>query len=108
MSERIKELEKYNYSIKKWYKGKRKILTIISSPGNTTLIFKEIIEEVLNNNQKVLYTWNGTEVNKELLKRLNNDEVQEIIMATNPTVEGEATAMYISRLIKPMGLPHFV
>ena len=41
---------------------------------------------------------------KELLKRLNNDEVQEIIMATNPTVEGEATAMYISRLIKPMGI----
>jgi recombination protein RecR len=41
---------------------------------------------------------------KELLKRLNNDDVQEIIMATNPTVEGEATAMYISRLIKPMGI----
>ena len=41
---------------------------------------------------------------KELLNRLNNDEVQEIIMATNPTVEGEATAMYISRLIKPLGI----
>ena len=41
---------------------------------------------------------------KELLNRLNNDEVQEIIMATNPTVEGEATAMYISRLIKPIGI----
>ncbi|MBQ5591642.1 MAG: recombination protein RecR [Clostridia bacterium] len=41
---------------------------------------------------------------KELLSRLNNDEVQEIIMATNPTVEGEATAMYISRLIKPLGI----
>ena len=31
-------------------------------------------------------------------------EVQEIIMATNPTVEGEATASYISRLVKPMGI----
>lgn len=30
--------------------------------------------------------------------------VQEVIMATNPTVEGEATAMYISRLLKPMGI----
>ena len=42
---------------------------------------------------------------KELLDRLSQEgcEVKEIIMATNPTVEGEATAMYISRLLKPMG-----
>lgn len=40
---------------------------------------------------------------KELLVRLN-DEVREVVMATNPTVEGEATAMYLSRLIKPMGI----
>lgn len=40
----------------------------------------------------------------ELLDRLKDDTVQEIIMATNPTVEGEATAMYLSRLIKPMGI----
>lgn len=39
---------------------------------------------------------------KELLSRLG--DVQEVIMATNPTVEGEATAMYIGRLIKPMGI----
>ncbi len=41
---------------------------------------------------------------KELLARLGDDRVQEVIMATNPTVEGEATAMYISRLLKPMGI----
>ena len=41
---------------------------------------------------------------KQLLSRLNNGEVQEVIMATNPTVEGEATAMYISRLLKPLGV----
>lgn len=41
---------------------------------------------------------------KELLNRLGDDTVEEIIMATNPTVEGEATAMYISRLIKPLGI----
>ncbi len=41
---------------------------------------------------------------KELISRLNSDEVKEIIMATNTTVEGEATAMYISRLIKPLGI----
>lgn len=39
---------------------------------------------------------------KELLARLG--DVKEVIMATNPTVEGEATAMYIGRLIKPMGI----
>lgn len=41
---------------------------------------------------------------KELLSRLSDGRVQEVIMATNPTVEGEATAMYISRLLKPMGI----
>ena len=41
---------------------------------------------------------------KELLKRLQNEEVEEVILATNPTVEGEATAMYISKLLKPMGI----
>ena len=41
---------------------------------------------------------------KELMARLAGDEIKEIIMATNPTVEGEATASYISRLIRPMGV----
>ena len=41
---------------------------------------------------------------KELMERLSSGEVTEIIMATNPTVEGEATASYISRLVKPMGI----
>ncbi|AMX00650.1 recombination mediator RecR [Rummeliibacillus sp. G93] len=39
-----------------------------------------------------------------LLKRLQSEEVEELILATNPTIEGEATAMYISRLIKPSGI----
>ena len=41
---------------------------------------------------------------KELLKRVNSDDITEIIMATNPDVEGEATAMYISRLLKPLSI----
>jgi len=41
---------------------------------------------------------------KELLTRLMSNEVKEVILATNPRVEGEATAMYISKLIKPMGV----
>ena len=38
---------------------------------------------------------------KELLARINEEDINEVIVATNPTVEGEATAMYISRLLKP-------
>lgn len=41
---------------------------------------------------------------KELLGRLSDGSVKEVVMATNPTVEGEATAMYISRLLKPLGV----
>lgn len=41
---------------------------------------------------------------KELMARLADNTVNEIIMATNPTVDGEATASYISRLVKPMGI----
>ncbi|WP_010278534.1 recombination mediator RecR [Paenibacillus senegalensis] len=40
----------------------------------------------------------------ELLKRLGDEQVQELILATNPNIEGEATAMYLSRLVKPFGL----
>jgi recombination protein RecR len=41
---------------------------------------------------------------KELLARLMDGKVKEVILATNPRVEGEATAMYISKLIKPLGI----
>ena len=41
---------------------------------------------------------------KNLLERIERGEAKEIILATNPTVEGEATAVYLSRLLKPLGL----
>ncbi len=41
---------------------------------------------------------------KELLQRVTKDEVREVIMATNPDTEGEATAMYVSRILKPFGV----
>ncbi|MBM7567667.1 recombination mediator RecR [Paenibacillus sacheonensis] len=40
----------------------------------------------------------------ELLRRLSDETVQELILATNPNIEGEATAMYLSRLVKPFGI----
>lgn len=41
---------------------------------------------------------------KELIERISSGEVQEVIMATNPNLEGETTAMYISKLLKPFGV----
>lgn len=41
---------------------------------------------------------------KELLQRIRDGEIREVILATNPDVEGEATAMYISKLLKPIGI----
>ncbi len=41
---------------------------------------------------------------KELLERIRRDGVQEIILATNPNLEGDATAMYLARLLQPMGI----
>ena len=41
---------------------------------------------------------------KELLRRLEDETVQEVIMATNPTVEGDYTALYLSRLLKPLNI----
>ncbi len=41
---------------------------------------------------------------KSLIERLKGGTVEEIIIATNPTAEGEATAMYISKLLKPLGV----
>ncbi len=41
---------------------------------------------------------------RELLERLRDGSVREVIMATNPNLEGEATAMYVSRLLQPLGV----
>ena len=41
---------------------------------------------------------------KELMQRLGTEPIDEVILATNPDIEGEATAAYLSRLIKPMGV----
>ena len=41
---------------------------------------------------------------RELILRLQQDEIEEVVIATNSSVEGEATAMYISKLIKPAGI----
>lgn len=41
---------------------------------------------------------------KELLERFKDDKVKELVLATNPNIEGEATALYIAKLVKPLGI----
>lgn len=41
---------------------------------------------------------------RELVERMSDDRIKEVILATNPTIDGEATAMYIARLLKPFGI----
>ena len=41
---------------------------------------------------------------KELLMRVNQEDISEVVVATNPSVEGEATAMYISKILKPLNI----
>ena len=41
---------------------------------------------------------------RELVERLASDDIKEVILATNPTIDGEATAMYIARLLRPFGI----
>jgi recombination protein RecR len=46
---------------------------------------------------------NNLKIN-ELISRLKNSDVKEVVIATNPTTEGETTALYLARLIKPLGI----
>ncbi|MDR2560104.1 MAG: recombination mediator RecR [Oscillospiraceae bacterium] len=86
----------------------KNIICVVESPRDVTAIERaggfEGVYHVLHG---LLSPMDGTGPEqirmKELMTRLSGD-VGEVIMATNPTVEGEATASYISRLIKPMGI----
>jgi recombination protein RecR len=76
------------------------------------LVKQEMRQSVPNENgmcsggSKVITEYyEGEEIKiKELLKRVGENDVKEIILATNPNIEGEATAMYISKLLKPFGI----
>lgn len=88
-------------------------------PSDTICVVKEpkdvIAIEKLNEFKGVYHVLHGTispldgigpnDINiKGLLERISKGNVSEVIMATNPDVEGEATAMYISNLLKPLGI----
>ncbi len=87
----------------------RRVVLIVSDPK--VVISMEKVREykgVYHVLHGVISPSNGVTPDKlkirELLSRLEEGEIEEVIIATNPTVEGEATGMYLSRLLKPLGL----
>ncbi|MEX2264454.1 MAG: recombination mediator RecR [Bryobacteraceae bacterium] len=87
----------------------RKVLCVIEEPHNilgieTTRRFTGLYH-VLHGSLSPLRNVGPEQLRiKSLIDRIGTGEVEEIILATNPTVEGEATAVYLSRLLKPLGV----
>ena len=90
-------------------KRDRSIICVVESPSGVTAM--ENTEEykglyhVLNGTINPIEGRGPEDINiRQLIVRLQNSDVKELIIATNPTIEGEATAMYIARLLKPSGI----
>lgn len=90
-------------------KRDRKIICVVKEPKDA-LAFEKLrdFKGVYHVLHGVINPMEGIGPNdirvRELLTRLQGEEVQEIILATNPDVEGDATALYIAKLIKPFGI----
>ncbi len=90
-------------------KRDRSVICVVESPEDVTAIentgeykgLYHVLHGALSPMEGI--TPDDIKIN-ELLLRLNDGEVKEVIMATNPTVNGTATAVYISRLLQPLGI----
>lgn len=87
----------------------REIVCVVKDPQDVAAIEKyrgfQGVYHVLHGVLSPLAGVGPEELNiKNLLARLEDDTVQEVILATNPDVEGDATALYLARLIKPLGV----
>lgn len=90
-------------------KRNREVICVVESPSGVTAM--ESMEEfnglyhVLNGTINPIEGRGPEDINlRQLIIRLQQNDVKEVILATNPTIEGEATAMYIARLLKPSGI----
>ena len=88
---------------------KSKIICVVKEPKDINCIEKvknfDCVYHVLHGCISPLENKGPNDIRiKELLQRLNSDEFTEVIVATNPDVQGEATAMYIAKLLKPLGI----
>lgn len=88
---------------------KEPIICVVKEPKDVTALEKvrdfkgsyHVLHGVIN----PLENKGPNDINlRSLLDRVNNEHIQEVIVATNPDVEGEATAMYIANLLKPLGV----
>lgn len=70
----LKEFNNCTSKINKWYNKQSKILTIITNPYNSALIFLPLIESILKQNKKILYVWGGTDCNKEIIENLKKND----------------------------------
>lgn len=90
-------------------RGDKSIICVVAEPKDVLALEKvsdysgtfHVLHGLLNPLEKI--TPNDIRI-KELLSRVQSDNVSEVIMATSPTVEGEATAIYISNLLHPLGV----
>lgn len=86
-----------------------KIVTVVAYPKDINALEKvknfECVYHVLHGVISPLNNKGPNDIRiKELLQRVNDGEVDEVVLATNPDVEGEATAMYIAKILKPLGI----
>lgn len=89
--------------------SKSDIICVVAEPKDVSVISKvkgfTIAYHVLHGTISPLAGKGPDDIRiNDLLKRISENNIQEVIMATNTDVEGEATAMYIARLLKPMGI----
>lgn len=87
----------------------KKVICVVTEPKDVVAMEKvknfDGVYHVLHGTLSPLENRGPNDIRiKELLKRVNENDVTEVIMATNPDVEGDATAMYIAKLLKPLGV----
>ena len=90
-------------------KRKSKIICVVKEPKDISCIEKvknfDCVYHVLHGCISPLENKGPDDIRiKELLTRINNEDFDEVVVATNPDVQGEATAMYISKLLKPFNI----
>lgn len=88
---------------------KSDIICVVSEPKDVLAMEKvrgyRGVYHILHGNLSPLQSKGPDDINiKSLIKRIGTGEVKEVILATNPTVEGEATAFYIAKLLKTLGV----
>ena len=87
----------------------RSVICVVETPKDVVAMEKikdyNVLYHVLHGAISPMEGIGPEDINlKQLIVRLQNEDVRELILATNPHIEGEATAMYIARLIKPSGI----